>query len=79
MGRIKPSFPLSHGTPRVDDRRIVSGIIFVIRNGLRWLDARAGYGPHKTIYSRLIRRSRLGVCKRIFAELAAKGGSPING
>ena len=37
--RIKPYFPLSHGAPRVDDRRVVSGIIHVIRNGLRWRDA----------------------------------------
>ena len=53
MRRIKPYFPLSHGVPRVDDRRIVSGIIFVIRNGLRWRDAPKDYGPHKTIYNRL--------------------------
>lgn len=33
MRRLKPYFPLSHGIPWVDDRRIVSGIIFVIRNG----------------------------------------------
>jgi len=38
MRWIKPYFPLSHGVPRVDDRRIISGIIFVIRNGLRWRD-----------------------------------------
>ena len=49
MRRIEPYFPLSHGVPRVDDRRIVSGIIFVIRNSLRWRDAPAGYGPPKTI------------------------------
>ena len=41
MRRIEPYFPLSHGVPRVDDRRIISGIIFVIRNGLRWRDAPA--------------------------------------
>jgi len=76
MRRIEPYFPLPHGIPRVDDRRIVSGIIFVIRNGLRWRDAPAGYGPHKTIYNRFIRWSRLGVFNRIFAELAAKGGKP---
>ena len=52
---IEPYFPLSHGIPRVDDRRIVSGIIFVIRNGLRWRDAPVGYGPHTTIYNRFIR------------------------
>ena len=76
MRRIEPYFPLSHGIPRVDDRRIISGIIFVIRNGLRWRDAPAGYGPHKTIYNRFIRWSRLGVFNRIFAALAAKGGTP---
>ena len=76
MRQIEPYFPLSHGIPRVDDRRIVSGIIFVIRNGLRWRDAPPAYGPHKTIYNRFIRWSRLGVFNRIFAELAAKGGKP---
>ena len=76
MRRIEPYFPLSHGIPRVDDRRIVSGIIFVIRNGLRWRDAPSAYGPHKTIYNRFIRWSRLGVFNRIFAELAAKGAKP---
>ncbi len=39
MRRIEPYFPLSHGVPRVDERRVISGIIFVIRNGLRWRDA----------------------------------------
>lgn len=76
MRRIEPYFPLPHGIPRVDDRRIVSGITFVIRNGLRWRDAPTDYGPHKTIYNRFIRWSRLGVFNRIFAELAAKGGKP---
>ncbi|MBB6262301.1 transposase, partial [Paenochrobactrum gallinarii] len=76
MRRIEPHFPLSHGVPRVDDRRIISGIIFVLRNGLRWRDAPAAYGPHKTIYNRFIRWSRMGVFNKIFASLAAKGGQP---
>lgn len=76
MRRIEPYFPLSHGIPRVDDRRVVSGIIFVIRNGLRWRDAPKEYGPHKTIYNRFIRWSRLSVFNKIFAALAAKGGEP---
>jgi putative transposase len=76
MRKIEPYFPLSHGVPRVDDRRIISGIIFVIRNGLRWRDAPREYGPHKTIYNRFIRWSRLGVFNKIFAGLAAKGGKP---
>ena len=76
MRRIKPYFPLSHGMPRVDDRRVISGIIFVIRNGLRWRDAPRDYGPHKTIYNRFVRWSRLGVFNKIFAELARRAGKP---
>ncbi|WP_425992824.1 IS5 family transposase [Brevundimonas sp. TWP2-3-2] len=76
MRRIEPYFPLSHGIARVDDKRVLSGIIFVIRNGLRWRDAPRDYGPHKTIYNRFIRWSRLGVFNRIFAELSAKGPRP---
>ena len=76
MRQIEPYFPLSHGVPRVDDRRIISGIIFVIRNGLRWRDAPAEYGPHKTIYNRFIRWSLMGVFDRIFAGLAGEGPKP---
>ena len=76
MELIKPYFPLSHGVPRVDDRRVISGIIFVIRNGCRWRDAPRDYGPHKTIYNRFVRWSRLGVFNKIFAELASRGPRP---
>ncbi len=76
LKRIEPHFPLSHGVPRVDDRRVVSGIIHVIRNGLRWRDAPEVYGPHKTLYNRFVRWSRMGVFDRIFANLAAEEGPP---
>src|SRR4029078_850124 len=76
MRRIKPFFPLSHGIPRVDDRRVISGDLFVMNTGLRWRDAPRDYGPHKTIYNRFIRWSRLGVFNKIFAELARKAGEP---
>ena len=76
MRRIEPFFPLSHGVSRVDDRRVISGIVFAIRNGLRWRDAPRAYGPHKTIYNRFIRWSRLGVLNKSFAELARKAGKP---
>lgn len=76
MRRIEPYFPLSHGVLRVDDRRIVSGIIFVIRNGLHWRDAPREYGPPKTIYNRFVRWSWLGVFNKIFAALSPKGGKP---
>ena len=76
LRRLSPHFPLSHGVPRVDDRRVLSGIIYVIRNGLQWRDAPAAYGPHKTLYNRFVRWSRMGVFDRIFAALAAEGGPP---
>lgn len=76
MCRIEPYFPLSHGIARVDDRRVISGVIYVIRNGLRWRDAPREYGPHKTIYNRFVRCSRLDVFNKMFAELARKAGKP---
>ncbi|KAA8384850.1 MULTISPECIES: IS5 family transposase [Alphaproteobacteria] len=74
MERIKPFFPLAHGVPRVDDRRVLSGIVYVIRNGLQWKDAPKAYGPHKTLYNRFIRWSRLGVFDRIFVALTEQAG-----
>lgn len=76
MARISPYFPLSHGVPRVDDRRVVSGIVYVIKHGLQWKDAPSRYGPHKTLYNRFIRWSRMGVFDRIFMALAAEGPEP---
>jgi transposase len=76
LARIAPYFPLSHGIPRVDDRRVISGIIYVIRNGLQWKDAPKSYGPHKTLYNRFIRWSLAGVFDRIFTALATEGGKP---
>lgn len=75
IDRIKCYFPRSHGVPRVDDRRIVSGIIYVIKQGLQWKDAPSEYGPYKTLYNRFIRWSRMGVFNRIFAELVEQNGS----
>ena len=76
MRWIEPFFPLSDGIPRVDDRRIVSGIVYVIKHGLMWRDAPKGYGPHKTIYNRFIRWSKMGVFNRRFSELAGEAGEP---
>ena len=57
MRRIEPCFPLSHGIARVDDRMVISDIIFVIKNGLRLRlrGAPREFGPRKTIYGRFIR------------------------
>lgn len=45
MARISPHFPLPHGVPRVDDRRVASGIIYVIRNGDRMFASLVAEGP----------------------------------
>ncbi|ARW16892.1 hypothetical protein S101446_01767 [Komagataeibacter europaeus] len=74
MERIEPFFPLPHGVPRVDDRRVLSGIVYVICKGLQWKDAPKAYGPHKTLYNRFIRWSRLGVFDRIFVALTEQAG-----
>lgn len=76
LARIEPFFPLSHGVPRVDDRQVVSGIIFVIKNGLRWRDAPSGYGPHKTLYNRFIWWSRLDIFDNIFSNLSVTEEPP---
>jgi transposase len=74
MDRLRLFFPKSNGRSRVDDRRVLSGIIFINRNGLRWCVAPAEYGPPKTLYNRWIRWSRMGVFGRIMEGLASGGG-----
>ena len=69
VARLEPYFPKSHGKPRVDDRRVLSGIIFINRNGLRWRDAPAEYGPHKTLYNRWKRWSDKGIFAQMMAGL----------
>ena len=76
MKRLTPHFPRSRGLVRVDDRRVVSGIVYVIRTGLQWKDAPPGYGPYKTLYNWFIRWSRLGVFDRIFVALVEEAGVP---
>ena len=70
MERLRPSFPKSRGRARVDDRRVLSGIIFINRNGLRWCDAPAEYGPPKTLYNRWKRWSDMGIFAQILMGLA---------
>jgi len=73
FARLQPLLPNKpRGVPRVDDRRVISGIIHVIRSGLMWRDAPAVYGPSKTLYNRFIRWSRIGVFNEIFAALAGE-------
>jgi transposase len=71
MARLTPFFPTSHGKPRVDDRRVLSGIIFINRNGLRWCDAPRKYEPAKPLYNRWKRWSNNGCFARIMFGLRA--------
>ena len=75
IDRIRPFFPRSHGIPRTDDVRVLSGIIYVIRYGLRWRDAPREYRPYKTLYNRFIRWSRMGIFNSIFLELSKTAGN----
>jgi transposase len=72
MVRLRPYFPKVRGRARVDDRRVLSGIIFINRNGLRWCDAPAEYGPSKTLYNRWKRWSDLGIFSQLLAGLSAE-------
>ena len=74
MAKLAPFFPKSHGKPRVDDKRVLSGIILINRNDLRWGDAPRKYRLHKTLYSRWKRWSEKGILARMMIGLAAKHG-----
>ena len=69
---IRPMLPNKpRGIPRVDDRRILNGIFWVLRSGAPWRDLPDGYGPHTTCYNRFVRWRRAGVWDRIMDVLAA--------
>jgi transposase len=66
----------TRGKPRVDDLRVISGIVHVLKSGGRWVDAPAVYGPRKTLYNRFVRWAAKGVWTEIFRALASAGGPP---
>ena len=69
---IAPLLPSNQpGARRVDDRRVLSGIVHVLRSGCRWQDCPAVYGPSTTIYNRFYRWSRRGLWQRMLRALAA--------
>jgi transposase len=79
FARIAPHLPTdTRGKPRVDDRRVISGIVHVLKSGCRWVDAPAVYGPRKTLYNRFVRWAAKGVWMNIFHALAAAGGPPAD-
>ena len=79
FARISPHLPRdTRGVARVDDRRVISGIVHVLQSGGRWRDApRDLYGPHKTLYNRFVRWAAKGVWAETFHALAAEDGPPV--
>ena len=76
FSKIEPYLPTdTRGKARVDDRRVISGIINVLRSGGRWIDAPPEYGPRKTLYNRYVRWAARGVWVDLFHALQA-GGPP---
>ena len=77
FARLAPLLPRdTRGMARVDDRRVISGIVHVLLSGCRWSDAPQVYGPRKTLYNRWVRWAKKGVWRSAFEELAAAGGPP---
>ncbi len=77
FSRLEPRLPTdTRGVPRVDDRRVISGIIHVLKSGGRWADAPDVYGPRKTLYNRFVRWAAKGVWTDVFHALASAGGPP---
>ena len=75
--RIEPLLPQDvRGKKRVDDRRVLSGIVHALRNGGRWSDCAGVYGPKKTIYNRFVRWADRGIWEKIFSALAGGEESP---
>lgn len=74
---IEPLLPKNQpGARRVDDRRVISGIIHVLLVGCRWQDCPPEYGPSTTIYNRFNRWSHRGLWTRIFTTLSAQADLP---
>ena len=78
FAKIAPHLPTdTRGKERVDDRRVISGIVHVLKSGGRWTDApRDVYGPKKTLYNRFVRWAAKGVWVGLFETLAQAGGPP---
>ncbi len=79
FAKIAPHLPTNtRGKARVDDRRVISGIVHVLKSGGRWVDAPSVYGPHKTLYNRFVRWAAKGVWTKLFQALAQAGGPPAH-
>jgi transposase len=75
---LEPLLPSRRKSARVDDRRILNAIFYILRTGAPWRDLPERYGPYTTAYNRFNRWSRRGIFKRIFDRLAAKSRDSLH-
>jgi len=69
---IEPSLPNKpRGVPRVNDRRVLNGILWRFRTGSPWAEIPERYGPSTTCYNRFVRWRRAGVWDRLLAAVSA--------
>ena len=74
--QVEPHLPTDvRGVERKDDRRVISGIVHVLKSGCRWKDCPPEYGPHTTIYNRFARWAERGIWENLFRKLAGSGRS----
>ena len=74
--RIEPLSPTDvRGGERKDDRRVISGIVHMLKSGWCWQDCPPGYDPHTTIYNRFARWMHREIWENLFRQLAANGQS----
>jgi transposase len=74
FARLEPLLPTdTRGKPRVDDRRVISGIIHILKSGCRWADEPEVYGPRKTLYNRFVRWAAKGAMGRYLPRFGLGG------
>ena len=66
------------GVARVDDRRVINGIFYVLRTGSPWRDLPTRYGPNTTVYNRFNRWAKAGVWLKVFEVLAARSPQSLH-
>ncbi|MCH8097290.1 MAG: IS5 family transposase, partial [Proteobacteria bacterium] len=76
---IEPLLPNKpRGVPRVDDRRVINGIFYILRTGSPWRDLPERYGPYTTVYNRYNRWAKAGVWLRVFEALSEQSPDSLH-
>jgi transposase len=76
IAALLPNKP--RGVARVDDRRVINGIFYVLRTGSPWRDLPERYGPYTTVYNRYNRWAKAGVWLEVFNKLAARSPQSLH-